>query len=147
MRPFLPPSQQRQSTEVRKLVSEDICIVVLCMIMCWQRGAGCLHMDQPVPSPSKNPIIFLPLLKPAYRGCPRKEAIKWVVYSFTHPTDGARGIMFWGCPSVCACVPGWMHSPTGSPSITSDLLCAIVDCNIWPGVTWCCCCCCCWLGV
>jgi len=27
-----------------------------------------------------------------------------MVHAFAHPTDGARGIMFSGCSSVCACV-------------------------------------------
>jgi len=55
-------------------------------LICMERGANCMHMVQLMPVPSKTPsslaLFKIPtgftFLVPAYPGCPRKEANKWV---------------------------------------------------------------------
>ena len=43
--------------------------------------------------------------------------------SSVHPIDGAGGIMFLGCPSVCACVHAyvWARQTYSLTSLTSSL--------------------------
>jgi len=56
------------------------------VVICLEQGADCLHMVQLMALHPKNPSSFasfksrlvLPLLVPAYPGCPGKEAVKRV---------------------------------------------------------------------
>jgi len=50
------------------------------VVICLERGAGCLHMVQLMPYhllPHLNPDwLYLSVYQPAYPGCPAKEAVK-----------------------------------------------------------------------
>ena len=97
------------------------------VVVCLERNAD-LHMaDQLMPLLltvscfSKTQIGFTFLVS-AYPRSPRKGPLNWCVcvcstckdyvYVLTYPTDGTEGIMFSGCPSVCACMSGRRHFPT-----------------------------------
>ena len=55
----------------------------------------------------------------------RQTSLKRVCASATYPIVRG-GIMFSGCSSVCACVAGRTHYPTGLPSTSSLLYCVCV---------------------
>ena len=73
--PFLPPNQQRQSTEGTESGGAGV-------VVCLEQGAD-LHMAQLMPSPptvscfSKIQIGFT-FLVPPHTGSPGKGAAKWV---------------------------------------------------------------------